>query len=717
MLIEKITLNNFRIYKGENCLCFSIDPEHNVSIVAGNNGYGKTSLLTSLVWCLYGKLMVDVDDRYRREIYESGGYKRYCEKIMNRAALEEYEGKYQALSQNLDNTSAIDKRLLTRKIQNLQSFSVSIQFTNIFIPSVPCDELIVKRTYNVIAHHEEIEILIDGRPNELTQSVGENIFINDFILPKEIAKFFFFDAEKIVSLAEIRTTEEKMDLSRAYAEVLGLKKYVDLKENLENLRLRLRRKNSGKGDEEKLDKLKKQQKQQTSLIEHTTNLLTEKKQELVSKKLLSDKLQEQLIREGSVLSLEELKDFKALREALSEEGRKLKARLQEMMELVPLAIAADKLKTVKAQLDQEQVHAHHHITTALLEKKLAEIKDSLRQNKRVFNLDKETERKLLTLIEQNLLSEQPEEFNLLLHFTSEQFNRFHSVYANLAGSFSKTFRQLIADQKKQQSALLIVQRKLSDAETKENDPVIQRIRKDKADVEESIKKEEAAIIQLEAQLIQAQNEQASIAKVINELAKNIAVDQADKQKDSIAERLIGELSAFIKELKTKKKASLEVKIQTELNRLMHKSAFVKRVEVIIEGDLIEIELYDSTGKAINKDGLSKGEQQLYATSLLKALIDESNIQFPVFIDSPLQKFDKEHSKNIIKEFYPAVAGQVILFPLLEKELSETEYNWLLPQLANTYLIRNIEQYRSEFFEVKPAELFKSIQRTENVYQY
>jgi DNA sulfur modification protein DndD len=99
MLIEKITLNNFRIYKGENSLCFSIDPEHNVSIVAGNNGYGTTSLLTSLVWCLYGKLMVDVDDRYRREIYESGGYKRYCEKIMNRAALEENEEKHQALSQ------------------------------------------------------------------------------------------------------------------------------------------------------------------------------------------------------------------------------------------------------------------------------------------------------------------------------------------------------------------------------------------------------------------------------------------------------------------------------------------------------------------------------------------------------------------------------------------------------------------------------------------
>jgi hypothetical protein len=34
---------------------------------------------------------------------------------------------------------------------------------------------------------------------------------------------------------------------------------------------------------------------------------------------------------------------------------------------------------------------------------------------------------------------------------------------------------------------------------------------------------------------------------------------------------------------------------------------------------------------IDKDSLSKGEQQLYATALLKALVDESGIKFPVFI--------------------------------------------------------------------------------------
>ena len=71
---------------------------------------------------------------------------------------------------------------------------------------------------------------------------------------------------------------------------------------------------------------------------------------------------------------------------------------------------------------------------------------------------------------------------------------------------------------------------------------------------------------------------------------------------------------------------------------MHKEDFVGSVEVVSTEDDMDIRLFNKAGIEINKDSLSKGEQQLYATALLKALVDESGVQFPVFIDSPLQKF-------------------------------------------------------------------------------
>ena len=98
--------------------------------------------------------------------------------------------------------------------------------------------------------------------------------------------------------------------------------------------------------------------------------------------------------------------------------------------------------------------------------------------------------------------------------------------------------------------------------------------------------------------------------------------------------------------------------------------------------------YDDNNNLIDKDDLSKGEQQLYATALLKALVDESGINFPVFIDSPLQKFDVEHSSNVIQQFYPTISEQVVLFPLLGKELSFEEYEQLKDNLSGVYLIDN-----------------------------
>jgi len=197
MLIDTIKLRNFRVYQGEHTVTLSVNPEHNVTVISGQNGFGKTTLLSSLVWGLYGKLMADVDERYRKEIYESGGYKKYAAKLMSRPALSDAEVEFDLLKKKLVNTADIlEREQLTREIKDIYSFSVTIHFRDIYIPHLSCTSLIVKRSYNLKTEDEDIQILIDGRVNELTKTIGQEIFINDFILPKEIAKFFFFDAEK-----------------------------------------------------------------------------------------------------------------------------------------------------------------------------------------------------------------------------------------------------------------------------------------------------------------------------------------------------------------------------------------------------------------------------------------------------------------------------------------------------------------------------------------
>ena len=83
MFIESIILHNYRAYKGHNQTSFKQDAK-NIFLVAGNNGFGKTTFLTSLVWCLYGKLMVDVDEKFRREINDAQGYKNYARQSLHK---------------------------------------------------------------------------------------------------------------------------------------------------------------------------------------------------------------------------------------------------------------------------------------------------------------------------------------------------------------------------------------------------------------------------------------------------------------------------------------------------------------------------------------------------------------------------------------------------------------------------------------------------------
>ena len=52
MIIESVTLENFRQFKDKHQITFSTDDAVNVTVVMGENGAGKTTLEQSFTWCL-----------------------------------------------------------------------------------------------------------------------------------------------------------------------------------------------------------------------------------------------------------------------------------------------------------------------------------------------------------------------------------------------------------------------------------------------------------------------------------------------------------------------------------------------------------------------------------------------------------------------------------------------------------------------------------------
>lgn len=686
MTIKGIELNNFRIYKGYNKIDLSTKDNENIIIVSGKNGYGKTTFLMSLVWCLYGRQMSDVDEIYSREIESNGNYKKYIKNSLNRQA--KYEG----------NTT----------------FSVSVMFLNVTtIPEVTCNELKITRTYHTEgSKDEELEILIDGMPSELAQEVGKEIFIRDFIMPKEIAKFFFFDAEKIVSLAEINTAEQRKKLSKAYVEVLGIKQYQDLKEDLESYLSKLKSETASTKEKLNLEKLKAEtiaKQEDSKEIEKKIIILRD---DASSLKFDIDKLQERLIKNGSVITVDELNQLRLRKEDLDKQVNHLQIELKSHYEIIPFAISGRMLTQVFEQTVDERNFINQDFDKNKVENISTNIINDLinlpipEHIVILHNVQEYYINNFKVLIKKHLGSEEKKSLNkvsLLHNYSEPEKAELEQFISNIKLSFKEKFSRINTNFIRSKNELNDINKKIKLAEEKSEDALVKEDRKKKVDLEMQRENIIERIGALKQDIEENENIVVHHKKEINRITERLNLGKANLEIGKEVENTIQTLKKFIIDFKNEKSKSLSERIKKSLDILLHKKSFIKEVEVEIIGEDIDIHLMDSRGNEINKDALSKGEQQMYATALLKGLVDESNISFPVFIDSPMQKFDVDHSNSIVKHFYPKVSDQVIIFPLLKKEMSEEEYNILLPNVSKSYLIKNIDNEQSSFEKVENKE--------------
>ncbi|KFF11183.1 DNA sulfur modification protein DndD [Flavobacterium hydatis] len=695
MTIKEIELYNFRIYKNSNPIDFSNHVDKNIFVVSGRNGFGKTTFLMSLVWCLYGRQMQEVDDIYKKEIDDQGGYSKYIANSLNR--LSKSEGDYK--------------------------FHVSITFHNLNIPEVPCKEIVIKRSYNTkTSTSEEVEVLIDGYPSELAKEVGQEIFIREFIMPIEIAKFFFFDAEKIVSLAEVNTPEQKRRLSKAYSEVLGIKKYEDIKSELEGLQLKIRQDSASASEKSQLRLLEAEFDNCDDKIKDNEAVIQDLREKRSEKNKGSRDIQEKLIKSGSLITVEELQEIRTQEEGLTKKLAELQNELKDSYDIIPFAIAGEKFLEVNNQLVNEAnfkaAKFKDENVRGVTNKILTDLIKEPKPNDLVidYQIEKHFAETFEKLIRKHFFSdapELPEDFQMLQEFSDLEQNELQALFNNIRYSFKESFKRITSEYNLARNELNSIRKKIRDAETNQESPMIAEFRKQKEDLDKEIIRIDETIDSLNREIGEFHNEKIQKGKRIEELSKKLNVSKKNKVKDEIITRNIGNLRDFIEKFKSKKKESLEEQILEGLETLLHKKGFVKKVEVEIIGETIDIILKNVRGEEIKKESLSKGEQQMYATALLRALVEGSDIQFPVFIDSPMQKFDEQHAENIVKYFYPNISDQVVIFPLINKELTEREYNILSNNIAKTFLINNIHEDKSEFMPLEPKDFISTYNKMYN----
>lgn len=702
MTIREIELNNFRIYKGKNKISLSPNGDRNLIIVSGNNGFGKTTFLMSLVWCLYGKNMGKVDELYRKEIDEKGGYSKYIGNSLNFEAQKNGETR----------------------------FSVAVTFTDVEIPDTPCTEIKIVRSYDSATNYDdELEILIDGQKNDLFTGTRdeiakeEEIFIRDYILPIEIAKFFFFDAEKIVSFAQINTPEQRKDLSLAYSQVLGIQKYEELKAELVRIQDDYRKASAKPEEKREFNGLIAEIDSKEEAIETLKDEIANLEEDRVIKRHDSTELQSKLIREGDLMSMDELERLNTRRNELNTSLKDTEEGLKDFYSLIPFGLSGSLLAELVSQLDTEKAYKQNKLQLEGINDKTDVILGDIEEAKKKlhFPIDIKArdfyETQIRQLIKKHFYNgvddSKFEHFSILHDFSQGQTEEFMRLIMKIKDGKS-SFESLLNKYTKLKAELYTIEKSIREAEKKAESDYVQnlRTRKEKLDREidsigEKIGNKRQEIESLKEQVI-AHKKQKEI------LSKKIDVSEQNRAVDNEATRLIHTIQKFLIRFKDEKKKALAKKLEIKLQSYLHKTNLVKKVIVDINGngDDVDISLFGYDDRKIDNSILSMGERQMFASALLSALVDETEIEFPVFIDSPMQKFDPLHTKNVLTKFYPNVSKQVILFPLLKKELTEDEYHYIQPIVSKSYLIGN-EKGGSHFIEVKPENLFEEYNNSEN----
>lgn len=701
MIINNITLFNYRLYEGANTIKFSPAESKNIYLISGENGFGKTTFLHSLLWCLYGRLISDIEAETRKDI-ASLGYNAFLKSNLNHNVRKEFEELDEKVKAGIrKNGYSIEYAHLSQ----ITNYYVSIEFSDVVIPSLPCTTLTVCRSYDMVLEKETVDILIDGVKNELTREIGSEVFINDFILNKDIAQFFFFDSEQIVSLAETNTPTERRRLCSAYNEVLGVRKYEDLKKNLENIRLRFRKKSSDIEHRERLLSLITKRDGLYGKIDQVKKELESAEAALAELRNKDGELQMRMVREGNNTTREEINRLESVIKVTKQKDEEYKGQLKRFLEYAPLAIAGNLLGQAKQQVERDfklKSANNDQLSRNLI---VSEISKDLQLMLKELDYEKETSERLKAEIQKVMdkYIDSDDLSDIQISLTDDEYEEFISVYNHITTTYRLEFERLSDDYRKNKQILERNSRRLSNIHGNESDELIKTIRAQKNKVEDEISSVEKRINRLHENLGIYIQDLATTSKQITETSKLVSLDDTDEKKDGLSKQLIDELSDFLYQLKIEKKYSLERRIKSILNTLMHKADFIGHVEVVVSDDDMDIELYSVDGMKIHKDTLSKGEQQLYATSILKALVEESGIQFPVFIDSPLQKFDKSHATKIITEFYPSISKQVVLFPLLHKELTAEEFETMKESVNETFIISNDTTH--SYFEKVPIDKF------------
>ncbi|MEO5372382.1 MAG: DNA sulfur modification protein DndD [Magnetococcus sp. DMHC-1] len=166
--------------------------------------------------------------------------------------------------------------------------------------------------------------------------------------------------------------------------------------------------------------------------------------------------------------------------------------------------------------------------------------------------------------------------------------------------------------------------------------------------------------------------------------QKMAVANRSNARRQKADDLVALYREYKEGLKIRRRNALEVAINAHFKTLMTSHDLVHSIRV---DEHFGLHYQDGESQPLGGANLSAGMKQLVAFALLWALKDVSEKSVPVIVDTPLARIDRQNQENLLRDYFPHVAEQVIVLPT-DSELDKEKYQMLSSYIYREYKLDN-----------------------------